>query len=140
MSLRRLHNYLGVFFAPTIIFFAFTGALQTLGLHEHRGPGPYQPPQWIVTLASIHKDQTLPHPHPEAERHGQPQDADAHAHEDHEEATPWPLKSFVLALSAGLIASALMGVWIALKSALTRRGSLIALALGAAAPVVLLFV
>ena len=33
-SLRQLHLYLGVFFAPLIAFFAFTGILQTYDLHE----------------------------------------------------------------------------------------------------------
>ena len=29
--LRTVHTYLGVFFAPLLIFFAFTGALQMVG-------------------------------------------------------------------------------------------------------------
>ena len=36
--LRDLHNWLGVFFAPGILFFALSGVLQTFGLHES-GPG-----------------------------------------------------------------------------------------------------
>jgi hypothetical protein len=31
---RQLHLYLGTLFAPSIIFFAFTGSLQLFGLHE----------------------------------------------------------------------------------------------------------
>src|SRR5437588_10360971 len=56
---RQLHLYLGLFFAPSIIFFAFTGTLQTFSLHENKHPGDHHP-QWIATLASIHKDQVLP--------------------------------------------------------------------------------
>jgi hypothetical protein len=56
---RQLHLYLGLFFAPSIIFFAFTGCLQTFSFHENKNPGDHHP-QWIATLASIHKDQVLP--------------------------------------------------------------------------------
>src|SRR5947209_4657564 len=56
---RQLHLYLGLFFAPSIIFFAFTGAMQTFSLHENKHPGDHNP-QWIATLASVHKDQVLP--------------------------------------------------------------------------------
>src|SRR5438309_1581798 len=58
-TIRQLHLYLGLFFAPSIIFFAFTGALQTFSLHENKHPGDHHP-QWIATLASVHKDQELP--------------------------------------------------------------------------------
>ena len=33
---RLTHLYLGVFIAPAIVFFAFTGALQTLSFHVKR--------------------------------------------------------------------------------------------------------
>lgn len=55
---------MGVFFAPAIFMFAFSGALQTFSLHENKGGGPYQPPAWIVALANIHKDQVLLRPKP----------------------------------------------------------------------------
>jgi hypothetical protein len=80
--LRNIHHWLGVFFAPTILLFAFSGALQTFSLHENKGGGPYKPPAWIVAIASVHKDQTLPEPkgggHADADA-----DADAHDH-DHD--------------------------------------------------------
>ncbi len=31
---RLVHLYLGVFITPALLFFAFTGALQTFSLHE----------------------------------------------------------------------------------------------------------
>ena len=56
---RKLHLYLGLLFAPSLLFFAFTGALQTFGLHERsRDGGDYQPPAWIQELAQIHKKQS----------------------------------------------------------------------------------
>jgi hypothetical protein len=80
--LRNIHHWLGVFFAPTILLFAFSGALQTFSLHENKGGGPYKPPAWIVAIASIHKDQTLPEP-----KGGGHADADADAH-DHDHDAP----------------------------------------------------
>ena len=68
---RQWHLYLGTLFAPTILFFAFTGTLQIFSLHEGRPGGTYQPPTWIVRLASIHKNQNItvrhfPPPNPKA--------------------------------------------------------------------------
>ncbi|HUQ50350.1 MAG TPA: hypothetical protein VM056_06520 [Terriglobales bacterium] len=55
---RQLHLYLGLFFAPTIIFFAFTGFLQTYSLHEANQGVPPQP--WIVALEQVHTHQRMP--------------------------------------------------------------------------------
>jgi hypothetical protein len=55
---RLIHLYLGVFTAPALLFFAFTGALQTFSLHETTRGSSYKPPPWAVTLAQIHKKQT----------------------------------------------------------------------------------
>ncbi|HEY0309106.1 MAG TPA: PepSY domain-containing protein [Acidobacteriaceae bacterium] len=55
---RLVHLYFGVFITPALIFFAFTGALQTFNLHESRPNSAYKPPAWLVTLAQIHKKQT----------------------------------------------------------------------------------
>jgi outer membrane biosynthesis protein TonB len=41
-----------------LLFFAFTGALQTFGLHETTRGSSYKPPAWAVTLGQIHKKQT----------------------------------------------------------------------------------
>src|SRR6185312_7518895 len=56
--LRLVHFYLGVFFAPTIIFFSFSGALQTFSLHENHQGQPGIP--WVTALAEIHKNQRAP--------------------------------------------------------------------------------
>lgn len=63
---REWHLYLGTLFAPSLLFFALTGAVQLFGLHETRPGSSYQPPVWIQKLASIHKDQSI------GEKHGQP--------------------------------------------------------------------
>jgi hypothetical protein len=56
---RLLHLYLGLLFAPSIIFFSFSGALQLFGLHEVRKGDTFAKPRWIATLAQVHKDQNL---------------------------------------------------------------------------------
>jgi hypothetical protein len=146
--LRQLHNYLGVFFAPAIVFFAFSGLFQTLGLHENRGGGAYQPPAWIVTIASLHKDQRLPRPKPPRPEAPIP---DAEAPQSHvppalrapmasKAPSPIPLKAFVLLVSVALMATTLVGVVIALTMRATRRLSLTLLALGTVLPPLLLLI
>jgi hypothetical protein len=56
--LRLAHLYLGIFTAPAILFFASTGALQTLSLNDRSPDGSYTPPHWISVLAQIHKKQS----------------------------------------------------------------------------------
>ena len=83
---RKIHLYIGVFIAPALLFFAFTGALQTFNLHETHAGSDYKPPAWIATLAQIHKKQTTVIP-PHKNRPGMAQKPDddtsthaAHAH------------------------------------------------------------
>jgi hypothetical protein len=62
-AFRNLHLYIGTFISPALLFFAFTGVLQTYNLHEasHDG-GSYKPPAWAVKLGQLHKKQTLEMP------------------------------------------------------------------------------
>ena len=74
--LRLSHLYLGLFTAPALIFFSFTGALQTLSLNDRSPDGSYTPPHWISVLAQIHKKQSAQLPQrkaapPEAAPRGQ---------------------------------------------------------------------
>jgi hypothetical protein len=78
---RLIHLYLGVFTAPALLFFAFTGALQTFSLHETTRGSSYKPPAWAVTLGQIHKKQTtvvpvrkLPPPDKPADQPDKPND------------------------------------------------------------------
>ena len=58
-SFRTLHLYLGVFTAPALLFLAFTGALQSVNLHEAARGGDYKPPAWIASIAHMHKKQNF---------------------------------------------------------------------------------
>lgn len=141
-SLRRYHHYLGLFFAPMILLFSVSGALQTFRLQEARGYGG-TPPNWIVWLASVHKDQGPPRP-PRAEK-PKPQAEAGKPRGEAERAgpkrpSPLPLKIFVVLLSIALCASTITGVAIALSIRSMRRISIAMLVAGTIVPIVLLWI
>lgn len=139
--LRQLHRQIGLFFTPAILFFALSGAFQTLGWHESRG-GSGPPAQWIAWMASVHKDQRLPHPRPKPVQNTPGPRSGQKPAEHHEPAgpSPVPLKAFVICLAIGLIFSSALGAVIALTSPAMRRSAILSLALGLAVPALLLFV
>ncbi len=138
---RRIHHYVGLFFAPAIIFFAFSGALQTVGLHEREGSGP-PPAAWIVWMASVHQHQTTPNAGTRSHEHEHEAGADAgetSGHASAEEKQSFiALRLFILLLAIGLILSSSLGVVIALTNRTSRRTSLVLLASGTILPLVLL--
>jgi len=146
-TIRQLHRYLGVFFTPAIVFFAFSGALQTFNLHKgaHRGDPPTYP--WIAAMASLHQDQELyeaPAPKPQANQPANPAPAgnakpkpEAEPAEEH---SSMPLKLFVVALAIGLCASSLAGLYIAFSNPRVRLPVGLTLAAGMLLPVILLLV
>ncbi len=145
MPLRAWHSYLSIFVAPSVLFFAFTGALQLFNLHEaHEG---YQPLAVIEKLGRLHKDQIFalderhdaapPTPSaPSKEPPGSP------VHNDDDKI---PLKTFLLKwlfliVALALLSSTCIGVWIGLTHAKRRRLSWLLLSLGAVLPVVLIVI
>jgi hypothetical protein len=54
-SVRLIHRYFRLFFAPTILFFTITGGLQMFGLHETARGSSYVPPNILVHLSRLHK-------------------------------------------------------------------------------------
>lgn len=162
LLLRTLHLYLGMFFAPTIIFFAISGALQTLGLHEAEDATSVKPPRWIATIASLHKEQHLPHQkqqkmpgalsdmRAEHERNGHHErggGTDAGTASDNAavgssgtitDRGQTLLKAFVVMMAAGLSATAGLGICIAINNSRTRRAASLMLALGIFVPAAML--
>ena len=70
LLIRQVHGYLSAFVAPSVLFFALTGALQLFGLHEARDG--YHPPALIEKLGRLHKDQAFalkPHRGQAEQRH-----------------------------------------------------------------------
>ena len=142
-AIRRLHSWIGVFIAPSVIFFAFTGIVQLFSLHESRGA--YHPPALIEGLGSVHKNQIFrirpPRPEPEqampapasGAKAGGPADGGP-ADGDHVAASPrakpfdgaaakprgQPLKVYALKwlftlVGLGLMASTGLGLWMSLR-------------------------
>jgi hypothetical protein len=118
---RQIHLYIGVFIAPALLFFAFTGALQTAGLHEAAPGSTYKPPAWIVTLAQLHKKQTTtvpvrkPRPAtdaPKPDKGGAPKAPEAPATPPKNHVA---MKAFFLLVALGLFTSTLTGIYMAYK-------------------------
>lgn len=142
--LRQLHLYAAVFFAPAIIFFGFSGILQTYGFHETKTA-----PGWIKVIASLHQHQRLHRPErPKPAGPALTAVAD-HDHPDHDRArggdhdAPAPavysvglvgLKLFTGLMGLGLVIASALGIAIALGTRSTRRVSSVMLVLGLVLP------
>ncbi len=142
-QIRRVHHYIGVFFTPAILLFVVSGALQTFRLQEEKGYGRV-PPAWIVWMASVHKDSSMPRQRDESpsqrrspvvsRSNVKPSSSPSKG----QGASRLPMKIFVVLMSIGLAVSALLGVVIALNNKATRRVSIVMLFAGAVLPLLLL--
>lgn len=140
-SIRTWHTYIGTLIAPSVLFFALTGALQLFSLHEAHDS--YAPPPLVEKLASVHKDQVFAlkeHDHePEPATVAQPQDH----HEEPKEQDAGPslgtrlLKWFFLLVAAGLIVSTCLGLWMGLTHLRHKRVGWWLLLVGTVIPVAL---
>ena len=135
---RELHLYLGTFFAPAILFFAFTGALQTFSFHEGRPGETYQPPQWLRVLAQVHKKQTAALP---PGRPAQPERREAPRRPEVKRPVSLAtlaLRWFTLLMSLGLMATTALGIYMAFKFNPGRRLIWVLLVAGTVLPVAIL--
>jgi hypothetical protein len=147
-SVRRIHAWLGVLFAPSILLFALSGIFQISGCHE--GEGGSEPASWIVRLAQVHMKQTAqlpkkraPRPAPSAEAGSNAPATDRAesprpAGDSASRPTTGPLKVFFTVMSLSLIASTLLGLYIAFTSKRDRTLHVVLLAAGVVIPIVLL--
>lgn len=95
-KMRNIHLYLGVFFAPLLLFFLLTGSLQTFNLHEKHKTDSYQPPEIIKALSEVHKDQRF-------------------SYGNKRPVSSVPFKVFVLLMSLGILATTILGIIMAFK-------------------------
>lgn len=147
---RKTHLYFGLFTSPALLFFALTGAVQTLSLHEAAGSS-YKPPAVLAELGQLHKNQTTVMPvrkAPQGEAAHEPVRAD-HAVAPASAPQPavslagkqrqhLPMKIFFLLIAVGLLTSTATGVYMSYKyerNALLVTGALLA---GVLVPLVLL--
>ncbi|WP_263408884.1 PepSY domain-containing protein [Terriglobus tenax] len=147
-SVRLTHRYLGLFFSPTILFFAITGGLQMFSLHETTRGSSYVPPNILVHLAQLHKKGTLylpprkitaPNsakpdgPKPEAAKLPQASPATP-------QPNSLPTKVFFAATALALAISTCTGIMMGWKYARRKLTVLLVLAAGVFIPVILLLV
>jgi len=140
-TIRQWHFYIGMLIAPSVLFFAATGALQLFSWHEAHGN--YTPPPILEKLSSVHKDQVFAAGrHHDAPAAAKPPGAAAPAADDDKLKTSTLILKiyFFWIVAGGLIVSTLLGLWIGLTHPLRRRAAWILVGLGALIPIVLLLV
>lgn len=135
---RALHLYLGVFTAPALLFFAFTGALQSLDLHEAACGSNYKPPAWLASMANMHKKQSfeVPAKRPPPKASSAPARTDAKPSAPNRK--PWPMKAFFVLVALSLLLSTVTGVYMGWRYTRHRRRYGAVLAAGIAVPALLM--
>jgi hypothetical protein len=153
-AVRLTHLYVGVFVAPAILFFAFTGAVQTFSLHETTKGSDYRPPRILVILAQIHKKQTpvvtSKAPAPSAATKSPkssegasngltaPKPAPPAAPDPQKQHNPWPLKIFFLLASISLCISTFSGIYMSYRYVRNQTLITTLLILGVVVPVLMI--
>jgi hypothetical protein len=141
-KLRLVHRYMGLFFSPAILFFAFTGALQTFDLHSPNKSTGYVPPAWLVEMAQLHKKQTLNLTKAKGkptQAESVPADPPAEKKAGLPRKSALPLKWFVVLMSVGLSATTLLGIYMAFRFGGDPRLIWGTLAAGILLPVAMIF-
>jgi hypothetical protein len=110
-KLRSIHLYIGCFFAPLLLFFAVSGIVQTLGLHNRS--------HLLERLSTVHT---------------------SHGLKAGGSLSSFFLMMFVLIMAASFIATTILGIVMALKFRRSRRAALYCLAAGGAIPVAIILI
>ena len=118
--LRRFHTYLGVFFAPLLLFFVATGWHQTVTIQRNKSAG--QPGDWISNLSQVHVDQIFP-----TERGAE------HGY------SPALFRALVVTMSISLILTIGLGIFLAFRTHRRQWPVWFALAIGILVPVLFLW-
>ena len=116
--LRRLHLYLGCFFAPLLLFYVGTGWYQTVRIDRNKNVG--EADNWVAKMTSVHKDQIWPT----------------------ESAMSYSTKTFkvlVVLMSIALIISVLTGLYLAFRTLREKWLILVVLIMGFALPILILW-
>ena len=116
--LRRLHLYLGCFFAPLLLFYVATGWYQSVTLRRNKNVGEAE--DWLSKLRSVHVDQIYP-----------AESANSYS--------PFLFRSLVVVMSIALIATTVLGLILAIRTIRPRNWVWLSLVLGVIVPVTMLW-
>ncbi len=136
-TIRQIHTYFGALIAPSLLFFALTGAVQLLGLHEAHGD--YHPPRLVEQFSSLHKDQRLLGP-PTAQPVAEPSPKARPKPEHKLTVSTIALKLYFLVVAMGLIFSTILGLWIGFTRVRGQVAFSVVVLVGAILPLVLFLI
>ena len=117
-TLRRLHLYLGCFFAPLLVFYLATGWYQTVKVDRRKNVA--EADTWVSRLTSVHVDQIYPA-------------------ESAESYSPVLFRILVVVMALALMATIVLGVVLAFRTLRHRWMVWLSLALGIAVPILFLW-
>ena len=143
-KIRLVHFYLGVFFAPLIIFFAFTGTLQVFKLHErNRGDAAAIQADWIAWFGQFHKEQAWIPPKAGPARaapakDAAPKEAPTGGPPKGEKQRSLVMMWYVALMGISLVVTTLLGLYMAFNYPRRRKGFVIALVSGIVIPLALM--
>ena len=117
-ALRRIHTYLGCFFAPLLLFFILSGWYQTGTPNRQKGTGELG--DWKARLTSVHVDSIYPS-------------------ESANSYSPTLFRALVVVMAVALVVTLLLGVVMAIRFTPKKRAVWGSLAFGFIVPVLLLW-
>ena len=142
--IRQIHVYVSALIAPSLLMFAISGGLQVYRLHESH-PG-YTPLPIVEKMGRLHKDSVFAMRPKRAEpEEAKPAKAGAEAPKAPPKKREKPLgvklmQAYIVVVSAGLVLSTGLGVWMGLMYNRRKGAVLAVLAAGVAIPVLLILI
>lgn len=116
--LRRIHTYLGCFFAPLLLFFILSGWYQTVTPNRQKGHGELG--DWKARLTSVHVDSIYP-----------TESASAYS--------PTLFRALVIVMAVALVVTLALGVVMAMRFTPKKGPVWASLVLGFLIPLLLLW-
>lgn len=116
--IRQLHLYLGCFFAPLLLFYVGTGWYQTFQLDRRKNPAEAE--TFVRKLVAVHTDQIYPATFANSW-------------------SPALFKFLVIVMSIALMATTLLGIYLAMRAMKQRWLVWISLILGVVVPALTLW-
>ena len=117
-TLRRVHLYLGCFFAPLLLFYVVTGWYQTVNPDRRKGVSDSQ--DLVSRLSRVHVEQYYP-----------TQSASGYSTR--------LFRVFIVIMANALIATVILGIILAFRTSRNKWPVWLSLALGVTLPVILLW-